>query len=266
MADDNKIQNPSNASSQDQQQVGQNPSSAAEDHIVPATGKEKALLAFFLAVTTVLFLCFGEWALKRYDACLTQEVVVQWQAQQGVMLQPGPTSFQMDKKKAALLHRGQINDGLKKELLTLISVDGIPAEQRQQMTDSYSLAIDTLAYLSNANSYLALFFLMVLAGIGGIIGVQIRSISNFIGVTCFKNELDLKRWWPWYVLRPLLGFLFGILVVVLVKAKLFLSAETQVEQGNLWWLGLSVLTGFGASDFSERLRLLTQTLFGKNKG
>ena len=37
---------------------------------------------------------------------------------------------------------------------------------------------------------------------------------------------------------------------------------TRGDDGD-WWLAIAVRAGFGASEFTERLRLLTQTVFGK---
>lgn len=236
-----------------------------KEPIIPATGVQKVLLVIFLFVTTGALLWAGEWTLRHYDQLLTREVAVRWQTQGGAVLKAGPACFSYDEDKGSLIHKGPIDDALKKELLALIVMDKVQQELRDEETKAYVEAIQTLACLSNAEAYRILLFLLLLSGIGGTIGVQIRSVSNFIGVACFKNELDLKRWWPWYILRPLLGFLFGMLIVVLVKANLFMGTETPAEQGDLWWLGIAVLVGFGASDFSERLRLLTQTLFGKNK-
>ena len=232
--------------------------------ITPATAWQKVLLVIFLFVTTGALLWAGEWTLRHYDQLLTREVAVRWKAHGGAVLKAGPACFSHDEDKGALIYKGPIDDAMKKELLALIVMDNVPKELRDEEIKTYREAIQTLACLSNAEAYRILLFLLLLSGIGGTIGVQIRSVSNFIGVACFKNELDLKRWWPWYILRPLLGFLFGILIVILIKANLFMGTETPAEQGNLWWLGIAVLVGFGASDFSERLRLLTQTLFGKN--
>lgn len=235
------------------------------DSVIPATFNEKIITVFCLFLVTIIVLYFGDQTLRLYDASLTTEYKIQWKVGPEVKMEPGPASFLVNWDQSELIHRGPINDSLKEELIALLNVEGIPVQQAEAIKASYFRAIDTLAYNSNVNAYSVLILLLILAGLGGVVGVQIRSISNFVGVTCFKNDLDIKRWWPWYVLRPLLGFLFGILVVVLVKAKLFLGTDTQVGDESLWWLGLAILTGFGASDFGDRLRLLTQTLFGKNK-
>ena len=59
-----------------------------------------------------------------------------------------------------------------------------------------------------------------------------------------------------------LGFLLGMVAIVMVESQL-LPAEGSTEARNTWWIGVAFLAGFGASEFTARLRLLTQTLFGK---
>ncbi len=261
------VNSPSNLASSNNESVASAPIAPVvieEEVYVPATGRQKFFVVLCLFIVTFIFLYLGEQVLQLYDKSLANEIKVSWKAEPGVTLASGPASFLVDHEQSKLLHRGPIDNELKKNLLALIRIDGKADDTQIKKADSFYRAIDRLAYNANANSYPALYYLMILAGIGGLVGVQIRSISNFIGVSCIKNKLDLKRWWPWYALRPLLGFLFGILVVVLVKAELFLGTESQMEHDNLWWLGLAMLTGFGASDFGDRLRLLTQTLFGKN--
>jgi len=106
--------------------------------------------------------------------------------------------------------------------------------------------------------------LLILAGLSGVLGVLIRSIGNFVRIACFQNTLDVHRWWPWYLMRPALGFLLGLLSVLIIQARIFLP-NTGSSTGTIWWLGIAILVGFGAEDFSARLRLVSQTLFGKSE-
>ena len=268
-----------------------------------ATPKQKIWLACILAVGTIVLLIIGNCSLQKLEESWQGEISVEWKKSEDIILKPGPVSFWYDREKQLLIHRGQVNDEVKESLLALIETaernnepngseeevnkanskkssapsrvsktndheetagDTRPVDfDSKKVVRSYYDAINELAYISNAMLETSLMYLLLLAGLGGSLGVQIRSISNFIGVACIKNQLDIKRWWPWYALRPLLGFLLGVLIVILVKARLFLMNESAPES-NLWWLGLSVLVGFGASDFTERLRLLSHTLFGKS--
>ena len=99
--------------------------------------------------------------------------------------------------------------------------------------------------------------------VGGIIGAQTRSIWLFIRIACYQNRLELKLWWPWYVLRPLLGFVLGAFVFVLAEADLLAMdlPGRQANGGAMWWLAVSFIVGFGTQEFVNRLRELTNTLF-----
>jgi len=140
-----------------------------------------------------------------------------------------------------------------------------PAGQRveDERILGYQAAIDALTYqsLSDAGRYFML--LLVVAGLSGAVGVQVRATINFVRIACFHNLLDVRRWWPWYVLRPPLGFILGVLIVLLVQSDIFTPEGASTPAGTTWWIAIAFLVGFGAEDFSERLRLLSQTLFGK---
>jgi hypothetical protein len=127
----------------------------------------------------------------------------------------------------------------------------------------YRAAIDAPTYqsLSDAGRYFML--LLIVAGLSGAVGVQVRGTINFVRIACFHNLLDVRRWWPWYVLRPPLGFILGVLIVLLVESEIFTPEGASTPAGTAWWIAIAFLVGFGAEDFSARLRLLSQTLFGK---
>jgi hypothetical protein len=86
---------------------------------------------------------------------------------------------------------------------------------------------------------------------------------NFLGVACFQNNLDIKRWWPWYVIRPPAGFIFGLSAMLLLQVGFF-QPETNVPDTVTWGIVIALLAGFGASEFADRLRLLAKTLFGES--
>ncbi len=242
-----------------------------KDDFQPATFRQKIFLVCGLILITALGLGIGAWVLERVEEPLRREVWVPWTAPSGIVLKAeGPVSLWLDDKKQRLIHRGPIDSKTKDALLTLLEAQPPSAETGARRTSapvsavavrSYRQAIDRLTFLSNQQTETSILFLLLLGGIGGVVGVQLRSVSNFIGVACVKNRLDFKRWWPWYALRPLLGFLVGVLVVVLTKSDLY-TPEGPTSEANLWWLGLAVLAGFGAEDFGLRLRLISHTLFG----
>ncbi|ULT25757.1 hypothetical protein KUH03_01800 [Sphingobacterium sp. E70] len=91
---------------------------------------------------------------------------------------------------------------------------------------SYSQAIDKLAFQSNKskdNNFGN--WLILLYAIAGLIGVQMRTINNFVGVACFKNDFNFHRWWPWYLVRPILGFITGAVVFLMIDGKHLLDGQ-----------------------------------------
>ncbi|MGC3971058.1 MAG: hypothetical protein QM775_28090 [Pirellulales bacterium] len=180
-------------------------------------------------------------------------VVAEWKKPDGVSAPEGPSAFMYDPEKSQLVHFGAISDERKTELRGKINDVG------------YQAAVDRLAFQSQATGKSALTWLLVLGGVSGLLGVQIRSLHDYVGHSCYVGTLDIDRWWPWYVLRPALGFLLGFFIVVLIKTDLLAAAEAKTESGSLWWVGLAAIAGFGVDDVIRRLRLLSKTLFGTEK-
>lgn len=247
---------------------------------------QKCWLVIALSAVSVAALLAGGWILREIERPRSQRVAVPWRAPDGVVLDSGgPLSFRHDRSRHLLIHRGPIDEETKARLIELFPDQAEPAEEAEPTGEteptageteapenlaeeleaarrSYREAIDQLAFDSTENLEAPLLWLLLLGAVGGLMGVQLRSASNFIGVVCIKNDFDLTRWWPWYVLRPVLGLFVGLLVVVLIKADLYTLETGSATTGNLWWLGLAVLAGFGAEDFVLRLRLISHTLFG----
>jgi hypothetical protein len=227
----------------------------------PATPAQKIVLAVLLVLFTALITWGWFCLLHRLESQLLVEFSVQWKPPAGATLAPGPPSFTYDNNSNLLLNIGPIDAKLKTDLIALLATQNV--ERAEEAVQSYTGAINLLAYKSNECLRDFLAGLLFFGGLSGVLGVQLRSLGNFIGVTCFKTELDVKRWWPWYALRPVIGFLLGLAVVLLIKADLYTVGE-KLPTGSLWWAAIAFLAGFGSSEFTDRLRLLTQTLFGKN--
>ena len=97
-------------------------------------------------------------------------------------------------------------------------------------------------------------------------GAILRSLVDFVGHACYTGKLDLRRWWPLYVTRPLVGSILGFLLVVLFKAKLLTAAAAQPSDDSFWWLGLAAIGGFSTVDVTLRLRMAAKALFGVESG
>lgn len=194
------------------------------------------------------------WGIYELQTVTNPVVYVSWDNPNKIQLDAGeaPVAFWYNKPERLLVHRGQIDIATKKQLSKLAAND-----------QSYQRAIGKLTFDSSAKSSRVFFWILVVGGLGGVLGVQVRSLFDFIGHTCYKGSLDINLWWPWYVLRPVLGFLLGFLVLGLVQGEIL-----QVGEGRgtniYWWIGLAILAGFGASDVIAKLRLVSKTLFGSD--
>jgi hypothetical protein len=227
----------------------------------PATTRQKVLVGAIVIVVSAVSLFVWFTMFLATQSQLRAEYRVPWTPPPGIEIAPGPSSFFRDTRSNELVVRGAIDDTLKEQLQKLISKSGKLISPPDSSGSSYWQALDRLAFESNRSANRFQLYLLILGGLSGLMGVQLRSAINFVGVACFRNELDVVRWWPWYALRPAAGFVFGLTVVLLIQVGLF-QAEAPFTGGTNWSLVVAILAGFGATEFAERLRQLAKTLFG----
>jgi hypothetical protein len=233
-----------------------------QKEFTPATTKQKVATAAIVMVVSVLSLFVWFSMFVETQSQLRAEYRVPWTPPPDIEIAPGPPSFFRDTRSNELVVRGPIDDALKQELQKLISKSGKPIGPPDPSGTSYWQALDRLAFESNRSADRYELSLLILGGLSGLVGVQLRSVINFVGVASFRNELDVVRYWPWYALRPAAGFVFGLTVVLLIGVGLF-QAEAPFTGGVNWSLVVAILAGFGATEFAERLRQLAKTLFGE---
>ncbi len=146
-----------------------------------------------------------------------------------------------------------IDDSTKVKLLTLYSKDSTGF-------DAYKNAIEELSFATQEVPKPSYLLTLLIGGLAAVLGVQIRSMHRFVLRACYVQDFDLSVWWPWYVMRPVMGFLLGCAVVLLAEVNL-LGIQTD-NPSLFFWIGLAIITGFGAPDVVDRLYLLSKTLFG----
>lgn len=227
----------------------------------PATTRAKiGLAAGVLAMGAAII---AGWVLlfQHIQVEINTEYKVPWVLPSGAALSPGPSSFYFDAKRKELVVRGAISDSEKQDLVKLLTNAQSGQPPPSQARQSYFEALDKLAFESNENGEEISLLLLILAGMSGLLGVQLRSLINYVGNACFKNKLDVVRWWPWYVVRPGTGIILGIIAILLFRVGLFEPKSPSTDLVT-WGLIVGILAGFGAEEFSQRLRDVTQTLFG----
>lgn len=210
--------------------------------------------AAFIICTTILALVMFYYSHAVVEAKV-KPTTVDWIKTNSLKIKSGPNWFFYDSKSGKINTLHQINDSEKTILIALV-------ESRDKNFQSYSQAIDKLAFDSNKNRGDDFGnWLILLYSIAGLIGVQMRTINNFIGIACFKNDFNFHRWWPWYLVRPILGFITGALVFLLIDGKHLLTGQlsTGLSTGIL---AVAFLGGFSTDDFYDLLRKLSKKIFG----
>jgi hypothetical protein len=225
----------------------------------PGTAGQKLMVFSFLLLAAILVLWIWFSKVGSVQGVARFEVSAPWTQPTGVVLKSGPPSFRYDPDSKKLLFRGLMDATQKEELVKLVPSEGTDAQKNAAV--SYQGAIDQLAYDANAHRDSFILKIFLLGGISGILGVLMRSLFNFVKVSCFENKFDWHRWWPWYTTRPVLGFVLGLVCVLFVEADLF-QPSGKSGTGLAWWIGIAILAGFASDDFVEKIRLIGQTMFG----
>ena len=228
------------------------------EDLVLATTREKVGLSLAMLVLTAVVVCIWFISLNSMNEILDTETKVPLENRGNWVLESGSPKFWYNPDDKVISYMGLINENEKREIVSLLRVDGSPSLHVQE----YWSIVDELAYKADQRSSDILIFLLISAGLSGVIGVQIRGLGNLVGVACFKNQLDLRRWWPWYLLRPPVGFLLGLVSVVIIRSEIFVPEGTG-STGELWWLAVAVLVGLSVDDFVMRLRHISRAIFGQ---
>ena len=228
-------------------------------HLTGSFGK--LVYAIVLVLMTALFTWFWFAAIDALEAVSHVETTVPWALPENATLKAGPIGFRYDVSKKSLINTGPMDAKKKATLVELLTVTGARAEEVRQ---SFYAALDELATKARSGNRSAVLMLLITGGLSGVLGVQLRSLTNFVGIACVLNALDMHRWWPYYFVRPFSGFVLGLVIVIAVQAGLY-QTTLGVSTEAIWWVAISLLAGFGADEFTQRLRLISQTLFGESK-
>lgn len=206
-------------------------------------------ILFFTALTVILFVHF-------FKQTETKQIVeeVSWSNERNYTLRSGPAWFGYDEQAKRLRIKGVIDDSIKVTLLKLYHPDSIGFA-------AYQRAIDALAFKTQTSTSKPSYLLiLLLGGLAAMIGVQIRTIYHFLDHACYKKDFNAVIWWPWYVVRPWVGFLLGSTLILLAEVNLFNVANAQSSQ--IFWIGFSILAGFSTPDVIRRLGKASEAIFG----
>ncbi|CDS91620.1 membrane hypothetical protein [Sphingobacterium sp. PM2-P1-29] len=235
--------------------IGQNRSASSRVFNIN-TRRATICTASYIMLTTILAMIMF-YCSHKIVASKIIPTEVEWIKMDSVNLKPGPTWFFYDNKSGKLNALHQIDENEKTLLIALL-------ESGDTNFKSYSQAISRLAFQSNQIGQTNFSnWLILLYAIAGLIGVQMRTINNFVGVACFKNDFNFYVWWPWYLVRPILGFITGAVVFLLIDGKHLLGGPIATGYSTAT-LAIAFLGGFSTDEFYELLRKLSKKLFGKS--
>lgn len=179
---------------------------------------------------------------------------VQWLNKGQVELNNYPNWFLYDKKNNRIETKATIDEKMKFELQKYYP-------EHDSVNFSYFKdAVDKLAFKSNDIGADYFWLLLLVSGLAAVVGVLIREILDLIYHYCYQNDLDFRMWWPWYLLRPIVGFMVGIIIILFSGTNLLMA--TPETKNATYLIALAIVAGIGVEDVMFKIRKISQVVFG----
>jgi hypothetical protein len=209
-------------------------------------------LAFFHVLCAFVVLCLFSKEYKQIYSIQTDPVSVSWNIPSDMDLSLYPEWLYFDRDSGIVYTKKVILDDDKRLLYNLVSA-------KDSSFVSYMNAINQLSYKSYSplNLSLYLFVCCYMA----IIGCLVRSMGDIIGRLCYKDGVNLEKWWSWYLLRPVMAMCCSVVFVLLCKFNMF-KINDVLGEGLDFVLIIMFLLGFGVLDATEFMRKLSKNIFG----
>lgn len=207
-----------------------------------------------LLISTLIVMSLFLWVFSSY---LDHRVVnkTYWNNEENLDFNLSSTPAWFNYEQDTLYADIVINDAEKKDLFQNLS-------EEISNNIGFTSAFGSLVYKTR-NQELNSLFLIIACGLISVIGVQIRSLWDFVGNATYKNELSMNLWWPWYVLRPFIGFMGAVVFYFLYTGGILDVGMINLSKSKMYiLLGLSTVVGFGLNDFIERLRMISKAVLG----
>jgi len=182
---------------------------------------------------------------------------VKWSNPANVELSSYPPWFLYDRKDKQIKTRVVMDEKMAFELEKIypISTDSTHfAEFRQ--------AVSKLAFISTDMKGSYYWLLLLVSGLASVVGVLIREILDLIRHYCYEKDLDFKTWWPWYLLRPFVGFMIGIMLILFSGTDLLINSVGDSSETYL--IAIAIIAGISVEDVMFRIRKVSQVLFGNS--
>lgn len=182
---------------------------------------------------------------------------VKWLNPGNVELSGYPSWFLYDQEAKLIKTRAVIDERMKMELEKTF-----PVQSDSTNFVEFKQAVNKLAFESSEIKGNYFWLLLLVTGLAAVVGVFIREILDLIRHHCYEKDLDFKIWWPWYFLRPLVGFMFGIIVVLFSGTELLFSSADG--SGDTYLIAIAIIAGISVEDVMFKIRKVSQVLFGNN--
>lgn len=123
-------------------------------------------------------------------------------------------------------------------------------------SNSFKSLIPWLAFFTQGNREILL--VAVAAGLGSSLATILAFIQHAIYIKDFKG-----RYMPWYLLRPMMGTVLGVIFYFLIKGGLLALTNVSEQQGlDLYALaGMATLVGFFSRSAIEKLQEVFDAMF-----
>ena len=148
-----------------------------------------------------------------------------------------------------------IDDGDKLLLYSLLDTND------EEIYAHYKKQIDEIAYMSNKkNPITTLYFWLTLCYV--IFGCISRSLYDYIGHKCYRQDFDVKKWWPWYFIRIFISV--PIMAFIVVAVRCFLLPIIPYSNNVYTYLIICFLLGFTMMELLGMLRNISKTILNVN--
>jgi hypothetical protein len=208
--------------------------------------------AVFFIIAFILFLI----SLNNHQRDATA-LPVKWLNQGNVELTSYPSWFLYDMNAQQIRTRAVIDEKMKMEL-----VKSFPMRSDSANFVEFRQAVEKLAFQSVDLKDRNFWLLLMVSGLAAVVGVFIREILDLIRHHCYEKDLDFKTWWPWYFLRPIVGFMFGIVVVLFSGTELLFASGNDSSETYL--IAIAIIAGISVEDVMLKIRKVSMVLFANN--
>ena len=168
-----------------------------------------------------------------------------------------PNWFLYDKNLKEIRTRAVIDEKMKMELVKTYPLRGDSANFAE-----FRQSVEQLAFQSAEMKGSYYWLLLLVSGFAAVVGVFIREMLDLIRHFCYKKDLDFKTWWPWYFLRPFVGFMFGVMVILFNGTDLLFQSANN--NSDTYLIAIAIIAGISVEDVMFKIRKVSQVLFGNN--